>query len=125
MKITNEQLKKARMTKSVEELMTYAKEIGIDLTTEKAKKYFDYFQNNLSISDDELANVSGGCGKPKPKFKIGEYVYWAYPGQSMIYSGTILDYEWKKEQKMYDYAIACDQVPEVMRTHVYEDCIWR
>ena len=62
MNFTNEQLSKAKHTKSAEELLAFAKENGIAMTTEEAAKYFADLHKEGKIADDELANVAGGCG---------------------------------------------------------------
>ena len=64
MKLTNEQLEKAKSAKSAEELLSLAKENCIALTEDEAKKYFARLHNGDELADDELNNVSGGgCGK--------------------------------------------------------------
>ena len=62
MKLTQEQLAKAKAAKSVEELLTLAKENGMELTEEEAKNYFEQWHKDGKLSDEELDNVSGGCG---------------------------------------------------------------
>jgi predicted ribosomally synthesized peptide with nif11-like leader len=61
----NEQLlEKAKTANSAEELLSMAKEEGINLTEEEAAFYFD--QRNAAegeLDDDELANVAGGSHK--------------------------------------------------------------
>lgn len=59
MKFTPEQIKKARTAKNAEELLTFAKEDGVELTGDEARKRF------AELSDNELDNVSGGCGEPE------------------------------------------------------------
>ncbi len=68
MKFTDEQLKKAKTAKSAEELMTFAKGIGMELTEEKAAKYFAELHKEGELADEELDNVAGGdiCGRPDP-----------------------------------------------------------
>lgn len=110
MKFTNEQMKKARMAKSPEELMSLAKLNGIDLSTDEAKKHYDSLHYTGAISDDELANVSGGgCGIPNPKANIGQRVQWAYPTCYIVYSGTIVSYKWDEYKGMYEYKIRRDK----------------
>ena len=62
MKFTPEQLAKAKQAKSVEELLALAKENGMELTEEEAKNYFAELNKEGEIADEELDNVSGGCG---------------------------------------------------------------
>ena len=59
-KITPELLEKAKQAKSTEELLTLAKENGVELNKEEAQAYFDQFNKTGELSDDELDNVSGG-----------------------------------------------------------------
>ena len=65
MQFTNEQLVKAKAAKSVEELLALARENGMELTEEEAKKYYAAWHKEGEFSDAELANVAGGCGGPK------------------------------------------------------------
>ena len=75
MKFTVEQTKKAKTAKSAEELIALAKENGLELTEEEAKNYFAELNKEGALADDELDNVSGGCGgssTPSPKYKVGQ-----------------------------------------------------
>ena len=62
MSFTNEQLAKAKAAKSAEELLSMAKEAGVTMTEDEAAKYFSELHKEGELSDDELDNVSGGCG---------------------------------------------------------------
>lgn len=65
MEMNKELLKKAKTAKSVDELITLAKENGGELTREEAKTYFDCLNARTGeLVDDELDSVSGGgkCG---------------------------------------------------------------
>lgn len=54
-------ISKAKETKSAEELLTLAKENGVEMTEERAKSYFDQLHPKTGeLSDEELDNVSGG-----------------------------------------------------------------
>ena len=56
--------KKARAAKSEKELMTLARENGLELTEEEAKAYFGQLHASGELSDEELENVAGGgCHK--------------------------------------------------------------
>ena len=97
MSFTNEQILKAKAAKSVEELLALAKENGVELTEDEAKKYFAEWHDEGELSDDELANVSGGCGTPNPRFSVGDRIYY-YERNGMaigikedIWKGTILE----------------------------------
>lgn len=70
---TPENMAKAKQAKSAEELLALAKESGIELSEETAKMYFDEMNKTGELSDDELDNVSGGCGgssSPYPPAKF-------------------------------------------------------
>ena len=60
MKLTKEQLIKAKSAKNAGELIALAKENGIGLTAEDAAKYFAELHREGDVSDAELENVSGG-----------------------------------------------------------------
>ena len=63
MKLTAEQLMKARSAKSAEELMELAKAEGVEATEEQIRAQFDAMHKEGELADDELNNVSGaGCG---------------------------------------------------------------
>ena len=63
MKISKELLEKAKTAKSAEELLEMAKTEKIELTAEEAAKAFEELNKNGELSDEELDNVAGGCGK--------------------------------------------------------------
>ncbi len=58
--LTPEQIEKAKAAKSPEELLSFAKENGVDLTEEQADAYFEKLNSSGEVSDNELDNVSGG-----------------------------------------------------------------
>ena len=60
MNFTPEQITKAKAAKSAEELLAIAKENGLELTEEEAKKYFEQLHKEGELSDEELDNVAGG-----------------------------------------------------------------
>ncbi len=65
MELDEKMLEKAKNAKSVEELLSLAKENGIELTVEEAKTYFAKLNaKSGELADDELDDVSGGekCG---------------------------------------------------------------
>ena len=59
MKLTHEMIETARVAKSAEELLLFAKEHGIDMTADEAKTYFEQI-NSHELDDDLLDGVSGG-----------------------------------------------------------------
>ena len=61
MELNKELLSKAKEAKTPEELLTLAKENGMELTEESAKAYLDLLHPQTGeLSDDELDNVAGG-----------------------------------------------------------------
>ena len=78
-------LAKAKEAKTPDELMSLAKENGIELTAESAASYFERLNSKTGeLSDSELDNVSGGCGggydagRPHPRFAVGESVLYIH-----------------------------------------------
>ena len=83
MEMNKELLAKAKEAKNPDELMSLAKETGIELTEESAAAYFDRLNPKTGeLSDGELDNVSGGCGgdyvdgRPHPRFTVGQSVLY-------------------------------------------------
>ena len=108
---------KAKEAKTPDELLTLAKENGTELTAESAKMYFDLLHPQTGeLSDDELDNVSGGCGgdyvsgRPHPQFAIGESVLYIHSwlrGNRITASGKVVkrSYEngsWYYTLKIHD-----------------------
>ncbi len=59
-----ELFEQAKNAKSAEELLSLAKENGVELTKEDAEEYFAQINKNGELSDEELDNVAGGgCHK--------------------------------------------------------------
>lgn len=67
MNFTSEQITKAKAAKSVEELLAIAKENGMELSEEEAKKFFAELNKEGEIADDELDNVAGGICDSRPE----------------------------------------------------------
>lgn len=61
-KFLPEQIEMAKQAKSAEELAELAKENGVDITEDEAREYYEQLNKTGELSDDELDNVSGGCG---------------------------------------------------------------
>ena len=85
MEMNKELLAKAKEAKTPDELMSLAKENGIELTAESAASYFERLNSKTGeLSDSELDNVSGGCGggydagRPQPRFAVGETVLYIH-----------------------------------------------
>ena len=85
MNITKELLEKAKTAKTAEELLELAKAENIELTEEQAKEYFATIHASGELSDEELDNVSGGCGRDyepsgeTPKFHVGDRLAMVHP----------------------------------------------
>ena len=76
MNISKELIETAKTAKSAEELLELAKTENINFTAEEAAKAFDGLNKNGELSDEELDNVSGGCGSgDEPLFAVGKWVY--------------------------------------------------
>ena len=77
--MTEEVLRKLSKAESAEQLLELAKAEGMDLTEEQASAYFEKYHPPVGeLSDEEIANVTGGgCGgtpQPPRKFHVGERV---------------------------------------------------
>ena len=76
MNVSKELLEKARTANSTEELLAMAKAESVELTEEQAEKAFAELNKTGELSDEELNNVSGGCGSgDEPLFTVGQWVY--------------------------------------------------
>lgn len=76
MEFTKEIAEKAKAAKTAEELKEIANAEGVKLTAEEAEKAFAGLHKQGELSDEELNNVSGGCGDPEPDCKWGEAGVW-------------------------------------------------
>ena len=74
MNFTSEMIEKAKIAKSVEELLEIAKAGGVEMTEGDAKTYFAQLNPKTGeLDDDDLDNVAGGaCGYAKDGRKIVE-----------------------------------------------------
>ena len=85
MNVSKELLKKAKTAKSAEELLELAKAENIELSAEQAAKAFAEMNKTGELSDEELDNVSGGCGRDyepsgeTPKFHVGDRLAMVHP----------------------------------------------
>ena len=76
MKFSNEMIEKAKTAKSAEELLEMAKVENVEMSAEQAAEYFATIHASGELSDEELDNVSGGCGSgDEPLFTVGQWVY--------------------------------------------------
>lgn len=62
MNFSKELIEKAKLTRSAEELLALARAEKVNLTAEEAEKAFAELRKTGELSDEELDNVSGGCG---------------------------------------------------------------
>ena len=85
MNISKELIEKAIQAKTAEELLEMAKAQHIELTVEQAAKAFAELNKTGELSDEELDNVSGGCGRDyepsgeTPKFHVGDRLAMVHP----------------------------------------------
>ena len=85
MNISKELLEKAKAAKTAEELLEMAKTENIELSAEEAAKAFAELHKMGELSDEELDNVSGGCGRDyepsgeTPKFHVGDRLAMVHP----------------------------------------------
>ena len=85
MNVSKELLKKAKTAKSAEELLEMAKAENIELNAEEAAQAFAKMNKNGELSDEELDNVAGGCGRDyepsgeTPKFHVGDRLAMVHP----------------------------------------------
>ena len=76
MNVSKELIEKAIQAKTAEELIEMAKTENIELSAEEAAKALAELHKAGELSDEELDNVSGGCGSgDEPLFAIGQWVY--------------------------------------------------
>ena len=85
MNISKELIETAKTAKSAEELLELAKAENIELSAEEAAKAFAELNKAGELSDEELDNVSGGCGRDyepsgeTPKFHVGDRLAMVHP----------------------------------------------
>ena len=76
MNISKELIENAKTAETAEELLEMAKEESIEMSAEQAAEYFVTIHASGELSDEELDNVSGGCGSgDEPLFTVGQWVY--------------------------------------------------
>ena len=82
--LTQELIKKAKMAKSAEELLSLAKEDGVEMTVTEAAAYFAQLNpKSGELDDDELDNVAGGAcaggeANNKDLFPVGSKIRYKY-----------------------------------------------
>ena len=90
MKISKELLEKAKTAKSAEELLAMTKAENIELTEEQAAKAFAEINKAGELSDEELDNVTGGCGGRTPKFSVNDRVSHKGSDGKAVYGTVVL-----------------------------------
>ena len=76
MQFSKELIEKAKTAKSAEELLAMSKAEGFELPEGEAKTVLSKLNKTGELSDEELNNVSGGCGSgDEPLFTVGQWVY--------------------------------------------------
>lgn len=89
-----ELMQKANLAKTPEELQAIAGESGMELTARQAQDYFAQLHKTGELSDDELDNVSGGCGGdsgPDPLEISATYLNYMEPEKSVCQYFTCED----------------------------------
>ena len=86
-KITQEMIEQAKQAQSAEEILSLAKENGVEMTAEEAQKYYELWHTAVELSDEELDNVAGGCSKDYEAIITHE--------QTCPKCGVILEYKGK------------------------------
>ena len=88
MDLSKELLEKEKRAKSAE-LIEMAKAENIELSAEQAAKALAQLNRNGELSDEELDNVSGGCGGRPPKFSVNDRVSHKGSDGKAVY-GTVV-----------------------------------
>ena len=74
MEMNQELLEKVKEAKSAEELLSLAKENGVELTEDEAAGYFAQLHKSGELSDEELDNVAGGgCHSKDGRLIVSEF----------------------------------------------------
>ena len=84
--LTKEMKERAAQAKSTEELIKIASEYGLSLTEVEAQKAREFLSDG-ELSDEELAMVSGGKGRPSAKYQVGQRVRTYH--KDAYYNGTV------------------------------------
>lgn len=112
MKLSIELIENAKKCSSVEELLAIAEKNGMKLTEEEAKAYFDRLHLQTGeLSDNELDNVSGGCGggtkiaARRTVTAVGRRLNWRCPAcKNDCWEEN--GYRWSPQQKWW-YCCVC------------------
>ena len=118
MNVSKELLEKAKTAKTAEELLAMSKAEGFELPEGEAKTVFSKLNKTGELSDEELNNVSGGCGEeeiPEPKYKIGDMVISSrgFPCHTCgIYRDFQITEVHRSPDGKHTYSIACPECGE-------------
>lgn len=112
MGFTKQQLEKAKAVKSAEELLALAKENGLELTEEEAKKYFAELHKEGELADEELDNVTGGLcsgghtySDDKPHYLVVSPLYGCPNHPKVKYGNGESNYCWCCKYSVYKSGI--------------------
>lgn len=133
---TPELIAKAKTAKSADELLSLAAENGVNLTPDEAKIYFEQFNTNKELADDELDFVVGGskkCGEEQltvGALPVGTHVEVVNGNccpkcsSTLGYSRRILK-TGEINMLLLEVEIVCGACEEVILGEVYESDIVR
>ena len=130
MNVSKELLEKAKTAKSEEELLAMAKAEGFELPEGEAKTVFSKLNKTGELSDEELNNVSGGCGGEEitePKYKEGDLV-WISGGFACYTCGRYRAFKVTEVHRSpvgkHTYSVACPDCGEKWwNANVEEDSV--
>ena len=96
MQFTAEQLTKAKSAATAEELITFAREEGVEVAEEDIRAWFEALHKEdesagEALADEELDNVAGGCGDPHAKHMRWNKkdCYQEHPGECPVCGGPM------------------------------------
>ena len=96
MQFTAEQLTKAKAAATAEELITFAREEGVEVAEEDIRAWFEALHKEdesagEALADEELDNVAGGCGDSHARHMRWnkEDCYQEHPGNCPVCRGPM------------------------------------
>ena len=130
MQFSKELIEKAKTAKSAEELLAMSKAEGFELPEGEAKTVFSKLNKTGELSDEELNNVSGGCGGEEitePKYKEGDLV-WISGGFACYTCGRYRAFKVTEVHRSpvgkHTYSVACPDCGEKWwNANVEEDSV--
>ena len=100
MELSKELLEKAKESKSAEELMSFAKENGVELASEEAEEYFARLNKSGELSDEELDNVAGGgCHSKDGRLIVSEFYSCEYGVFSKVFDCSCVSCKYSSYEK--------------------------